>query len=94
MVRLTDRLDMTIAVDWDVTTKYTLVVLKVAWDLDRCACRSIELPNFFDKKTEIDLLVDNQKKYFGPRSGPTECLSLAGSKLFDTLILFLNIFFF
>ena len=36
---------------------------------------------------------DNLCKQFGPRSGPTECWSFAGTKLFDTLIVFLKEFF-
>ena len=36
---------------------------------------------------------DNLCKQFGPRSGPTEYCSLFGSKLFDTLIVFLKDFF-
>ena len=36
---------------------------------------------------------DNLCKQFGPRSGPTECRSWSGSKLFDTLIVFLKEFF-
>ena len=36
---------------------------------------------------------DNLNKYFGIRSGPTECPSWSGSKPFDTLILFLQDFF-
>ena len=35
---------------------------------------------------------DNIHKQFGPRSGPTECWSCSGSKLFDTLIVFLKEF--
>ena len=32
-------------------------------------------------------------KEFGSKSGPTKHLALSGSKLFDSLIVFLNIFF-
>ena len=39
------------------------------------------------------VLSDNNSKQFGPRSGPTECWSWSGSKLFDTLIVFLKDFF-
>ena len=35
---------------------------------------------------------DNICKQFGSRSGPTDCRSYSGSKLFDTLIVFLSIF--
>ena len=35
---------------------------------------------------------DKLCKQFGPRSGPTECRSLSGSKQFDTLIVFLKEF--
>ena len=35
----------------------------------------------------------NLVKQFGPRSGPTECLAWSGSKLFDTLMVFLKEFF-
>ena len=36
---------------------------------------------------------DNLCKQFGPRSGPTKCRVLSGSKLFDTLMVFLIEFF-
>ena len=36
---------------------------------------------------------DNLRKWFGPRSGPTEGWSSSGSKQFDTLIVFLKGFF-
>ena len=36
---------------------------------------------------------DNLGKQFGPRSGPTKCQALSGSKLFDTLMVFLKEFF-
>ena len=36
---------------------------------------------------------DNLGKHFGPRSGPTKCQALSGSKLFDTLMVFLKEFF-
>ena len=36
---------------------------------------------------------DNFCKQFGPRSGPTKCRALSGSKLFDTLMVFLKEFF-
>ena len=39
------------------------------------------------------LSVGNLYKQFGPRSGPTKCRSWSGSKLFDTLIVFLKQFF-
>ena len=35
---------------------------------------------------------DNFCKQFGPRAGPTKCRSWSGSKLFDTLIVFLKDF--
>ena len=35
---------------------------------------------------------DNLCKQFGPRPGPTECRSCSGSKLFDTLTVFLKEF--
>ena len=36
---------------------------------------------------------DNLCKQFVPRTGPTKCWALSGSKLFDTLIVFLKEFF-
>ena len=39
------------------------------------------------------LSADNLCKHFGPRSRPIKCQSLSGSKLFDTLIVFLKFFF-
>ena len=36
---------------------------------------------------------DNLGKQFGPRSGATKCQALSGSKLFDTLMVFLKQFF-
>ena len=36
---------------------------------------------------------DNFCKQFGARSGPTKCPAWSGSKLFDTLLLFLKEFF-
>ena len=36
---------------------------------------------------------DNFFKQFGPRSGPTKCRAWSGSKLFDTLVVFLKEFF-
>ena len=36
---------------------------------------------------------DNLYKQFGPRSGRTTCLARSGSKLFDTLMVFLKEFF-
>ena len=36
---------------------------------------------------------DNFYKQFEPRSGPTKCPAWSGSKLFDTLIVFLKEFF-
>ena len=36
---------------------------------------------------------DNICKQFGPRSGATKCWAWSGSKLFDTLMLFLKEFF-
>ena len=36
---------------------------------------------------------DNHCKQFGPRSGPTECWSWSGSRLLDTLMVFLKEFF-
>ena len=44
----------------------------------------------------LSLLMSSADKFckqFGPRSGPTKCLSCSGSKLFDTLIEFLKEFF-
>ena len=35
---------------------------------------------------------DNLYKQFGPRSGPTKCRACSGSKLFDTLVVFLEFF--
>ena len=35
---------------------------------------------------------DNLSKQFGPRPGPTKCRACSGSKLFDTLLVFLNFF--
>ena len=37
--------------------------------------------------------VDNICKQFGPRSGPTKCRAWPGSKLFDTLMVFLKEFY-
>ena len=48
--------------------------------------------NSFDASGDLSSS-DNLCKQFGPRSGPTECRSLSGSKLFDTLIVFLKDFF-
>ena len=39
------------------------------------------------------LSADNLCKQFEPRSGPTKCRARSGSKLFDTLIVFLKEFF-
>ena len=39
------------------------------------------------------LSADYLCKQFGPRSGPIECLSIPGSKAFDTLIVFLKEFY-
>ena len=39
------------------------------------------------------LSADNFCKQFGTRSGPTERLTCSGSKLFDTLMVFLKEFF-
>ena len=36
---------------------------------------------------------DNLRKQFGPRSDPTKCWARSGSKLFDTLVVFLKEFF-
>ena len=36
---------------------------------------------------------DNLSKMFGPRPGPTKCRACSGSKLFDTLKVFLKEFF-
>ena len=36
---------------------------------------------------------DDLCKQFGPRSGPTKCRAWSGSKLFDTLMIFLKEFF-
>ena len=36
---------------------------------------------------------DNLCKQFGPRPGPTKCRACSGSKLFDTLMVFLKDFF-
>ena len=36
---------------------------------------------------------DNLCKQFGPRPGPTKCRAWSGSKLFDTLMVFLKEFF-
>ena len=36
---------------------------------------------------------DNLCKQFGPRSGPTKCRAWSGSKLFDTLMVFIKEFF-
>ena len=36
----------------------------------------------------------NLCKQFGPRSGPTDCWAWSGSKLFDSLMVFLKCFFF
>ena len=36
---------------------------------------------------------DNFCKQFGSRSGPTKCRAWSGSKLFDTLMVFLKDFF-
>ena len=49
--------------------------------------RKFSLNSFF-------LLVwsDNLSKKFGPRSGPTKCRAWYGSKLFDTLMIFLKEF--
>ena len=41
---------------------------------------------------QLLLSTDKLCKQFGPRSGPTKCQSLSGSKPFDTLIVFLNFF--
>ena len=38
------------------------------------------------------LSADNLCQQFEPRPGPTECWSCSGSKLFDTLIVFLKEF--
>ena len=46
--------------------------------------------NFLSSRVE---LADNRCKKFGPRSGPTECRSWSGSKLFDTWIVYLKEFF-
>ena len=40
------------------------------------------------------LCPDNFCRQFGLRSGPTFCGAWSGSKLFDTLMVFLNVFFF
>ena len=39
------------------------------------------------------VFTDNLCKQFGPRSGPTFCRALSGSKLFDNLKVFLKEFF-
>ena len=39
------------------------------------------------------LSADNLCRLFGPRSGPTKCRAKSGSKLFDTLSVFLKEFF-
>ena len=41
----------------------------------------------------LESSADNFCKQFGPRSGSTKCLALSGSKLFDTLVVFLKEFF-
>ena len=47
----------------------------------------------FNSASHILSSADNLCKQFGPRSGPTECWSQSGSKLFNTTILFLKEFF-
>ena len=41
-------------------------------------------------KQQLLLSADNISKQFWPRSGPTQCRSWSGSKLFDILIVFLK----
>ena len=49
--------------------------------------------NIFFLLLQEMLSADKLCKQFGPRPGPTECRSCSGSKLFDTLIVFLKEFF-
>ena len=46
--------------------------------------------DFFLAKQRLLSFADNIWQQFGPRSGLTDCLSNSGSKLFNTLIVFLK----
>ena len=72
-------------------------------DAGEAGIRAVNVTNYLNEPHQ-DLLfpcqlrlllpVDNLCKQFGPRSGPTKCQSWSGSKLFDTLIVFLKDFLF
>ena len=52
------------------------------------------LITFANSVNSANSSTDNLCKQFGPRSGPTKCCVWSGSKLFDAVKVFLNLFLF
>ena len=56
-----------------------------------CNQKTVKWWKYNDRDKLLAPLVSSSER-FGPRSGPTKCRACSGSKLFDTLIVFLKEF--
>ena len=69
-----------------------IVTNKYLSTLPKNTVLSTNIDVFYPDLWKLSLLssADNLCKQFGPRSGPTKCWAISGSKLFDTPIAFLK----